>query len=519
MRLSVLILSFSLFSINLHAYTTDKIYKITVLHTNDHHGHFWQNKDGEGGLMARATLIKNIREEVKKGEGYLLLLDAGDVNTGPPQSNLLDAEPDFLGMRQMGYDVMTIGNHEFDKPLETIFKQQKWGGFPFISANIFDKKCQEHIFPSTIKKQFEDLSITVLGLTTEDTVYKSNPKNTNELCFKPVIDVACELVPQIRLETDVLIVISHIGYYPNETNGNDAPGDVTLARQVPGIDLIVGGHSHTALFVPDIQNGTSIVQAGESGKYLGRSDLEFKNGKITLKKYELIPVNPKDTFNKIAEDVSMKELLQPFKEKADTNLFNEIGLANGEFIGRREVVRFQETNLGNLVAGIFKNVYKADIGLVNSGGLRDSIYPGKITIESILQVLPFESEIVLASIKGVELKEYLNFALNGSMPGTGGFPQLSGVSAILEKNTWKILELKVNGKEIEDERIYKIALPEFVANGGDKYPRLSFIKFGYIDANVVSDYILENKNLKVEDFSVKNYINIQVYTANGSLFK
>lgn len=498
-----------LFSVNIYGYTTDKIYKITVLNTNDQHGHFWPNKEGEGGLMAMASLVNNIREEVKKNEGYLLLLDAGDVNTGPPQSNLLDAEPDFLAMGKMGYDMMTIGNHEFDKSLETLFKQQKWGGFPFLSANIFDKKCEKNIFPGSIKKQFNDLAITVLGLTTEDTIFKSNSKNTTELCFKPVIDVACELVPKLRLEADVLIVLSHIGYYPNETHGSEAPGDVTLARQVSGIDLIVGGHTHTALFEPDVQNGAVIVQAGEFGKYLGRSDLEFINGKISLKKYELIPINPKGTFTKIEEDVLIKELLSPFKEKSDALLLSEIGFSDGEFIGRREIVRFEETNLGNLVATIYKNTFKADIGLVNSGGLRDSIYPGKITLESILQVLPFEGEVVLASLKGVELKEYLNFSISGSIPGSGGYPQLSGVSAVIEKETRKIIELKVNGDEIQDEKIYKIALPEFVANGGDKYPRLNYIKFGYTDVNIMSDYILENKNLKVYDFMKKNYIVIQ----------
>jgi len=115
--------------------------KLTILHTNDHHGRFWSNKDGEYGLAARATLIAQIREEVKKNGGEVLLLDAGDVNTGVPQSDLLNAEPDFKGMSALGYDAMALGNHEFDNPLKVLFKQQKdWANFPFISANIYDKK-------------------------------------------------------------------------------------------------------------------------------------------------------------------------------------------------------------------------------------------------------------------------------------------------------------------------------------------------------------------------------------------
>ena len=117
---------------------SDKVVKLTILHTNDHHGRFWSNKDGEYGLAARATLIQQIRDQIKKDGGEVLLLDAGDVNTGIPQSDLLNAEPDFRGMEKLGYDVMALGNHEFDHPLKTILKQQKeWAKFPFISANIY----------------------------------------------------------------------------------------------------------------------------------------------------------------------------------------------------------------------------------------------------------------------------------------------------------------------------------------------------------------------------------------------
>ena len=125
-----------------------QVHKLTILHTNDHHGRFWSNRDGEYGLAARATLIQELKDAVKKEGGEVLLLDAGDVNTGVPQSDLLDAEPDFKGMAAIGYDVMAVGNHEFDKPLKTILKQQKeWAKFPFISANIYDAKRQR-VFPS-----------------------------------------------------------------------------------------------------------------------------------------------------------------------------------------------------------------------------------------------------------------------------------------------------------------------------------------------------------------------------------
>lgn len=506
MRLLWIISTVVLFSSNLYAYTKGKVYKLSILHTNDHHGRFWPNKDGEWGLAARATLINRLREQIKNEGGHSLLLDAGDVNTGVPQSDLQDAEPDFKGMALIGYDVMAVGNHEFDKPLSTIFKQQTWAGFPFISANIFHEDTEKTVFPSHIEKKFEDLNITILGLTTEDTPLKSNPLNSKGIVFKPAVEVAKKLVPELRSHSDILIGLTHMGHYPNESHGADAPGDVTLARQVPGIDLIVGGHTQKPLFEPDIQNGTIIVQAHEWGKYVGRVDLEFLDGKVTLKKYELIPVNHKGSPVRIEADSYIQEILRPFKEKGDLSLQIELGSADAEFVGRREVVRTQETNLGNLVTAAYRHKLNADIGILNSGGLRDSIYPGKVTYESVLMVLPFGGEIALATMTGAELKTYLEKIIFELTPGSGAFPQMSGVKAVANKETKKILELKINSEDLVIEKIYKIALPDFIAGGGDKYPVVKFQKFGYNDADALKEFILEKKELKSSEFAPTGYI-------------
>lgn len=112
-----LLTTFTLASETALAYEQDKTYKITVLHTNDHHGHFWRNEYGEYGLAAQKTLVDGIRKEVAAEGGSVLLLSGGDINTGVPESDLQDAEPDFRGMNLVGYDAMAIGNHEFDNPL------------------------------------------------------------------------------------------------------------------------------------------------------------------------------------------------------------------------------------------------------------------------------------------------------------------------------------------------------------------------------------------------------------------
>lgn len=501
----ILVAFIALITTDSFAYTKGKTYKFTILHTNDHHGRFWSNRDGEYGLAARATLINDLRTEIEKDGGSVLLLDAGDVNTGVPQSDLQNAEPDFRGMNAIGYDVMAVGNHEFDKPLKTILKQQKeWAKFPFISANIYRGK--KRVFPSHVTKKLNDLKVTIFGLTTEDTPKKSNPENSKGLTFKPSVEEAKTLVPKLRRKTDVLIALTHTGHYPNENHGADAPGDVTLARQVPGIDLIVGGHTQKPLFEPDIQNNTIIVQAYEWGKYVGRVDLEFLDGKVTLKSYKLIPVNLKDSAVKIKPDEKMEKLLKPFKDKGDSSLLIEIGSADQEFIGRRDIVRNEETNLGNLVSKAFKEKFQANVGIVNSGGLRDSIYPGIVTIETVLMVLPFAGEVVTAELTGEELAKYLEFVVTSLTPGSGSFPQISGAEIVIDKNTRKLKSLKIEGKDFDPAQKYLIALPEFIAAGGDKYPALNFRKYGYVDADLVKEYILKVKTLKGSDYAPTGYV-------------
>lgn len=487
--------------------TENKVQKITILHTNDHHGRFWENKDGEYGLAARATLINELKKKIQREGGEVLLLDAGDVNTGVPQSDLLDAEPDFRGMAKIGYDVMAVGNHEFDNPVETILKQQKeWAKFPFVSANIYNKETNKRIFPSHITKKVGKIKITVFGLTTEDTPKKSNPDHTKNITFVPAEVEAKKLVPTLRPKADLLIALTHIGHYPNENHGADAPGDVTLAREVDGIDVIVGGHTQKPLFQPDIQNGAIIVQAYEWGKYVGRIDLEVYKGKTTLKHYELIPVNLKGSHKKIPANEEILELLKPFKEKGDQSLLIKIGTADGEFIGKRDFVRYQETNLGNLVAKSYQTKFKADLAISNSGGIRDSLYAGDVTLESIMMVLPFAGEVVTAQLSGKELRKYLEHVVFELTPGSGSFPQMSGVKIIADKKTKTLKSIKINDRPIQDNRTYTLALPEFIARGGDKYPAVKYTNYGYVDANILMEFVQNNSTLRTTDFAPMGYI-------------
>ncbi len=504
-------LAFSIGQAN--AYTKDKTYKLTILHTNDHHGRAWPNKEGEGGLVLRATLINQIRKEVQRAGGFTLVLDAGDVNTGVPQSDLQDAEPDFKSMDLIGYDAMTLGNHEFDKPFSILKKQKSWVKFPFLSANIVSASPSNDPFKPFIQKSFKDLKITIFGLTTENTPSLTKATNVEGLTFKPAIEVAKHLVPELKKKSDILIALTHIGYYQDEKNqSGEPPGDVTLAKQVPGIHVIVGGHTHTAITVPDVQNGTIIVQAEDWGKKLGRLDLEFLNGKMEVKHYELIPVSPKSIKTNIQQMIQpdaksegkIQALLTEYKALGDKTIQIEIGKTDTELVGKKEIIRTQETNLGNWITHVYRQRFQTDLAIVNSGGLRDSIPAGTITFEHLLKVLPFGGEVVIAQLKGSELKTYLESVLQ-IPPGQGGFPQISGLTAVKTADN-KITELKVNGQGIVPEQNYKIALPDFLAMGGDKYPKLEFQKTGFIDGSILREFLLEKKTIKGEDFRIKGYI-------------
>lgn len=508
------ILPLILFSFHSWGYTEGKTYKLTILHTNDHHGRFWNNQDGEYGMAARATLIKELRADIKQAGGHSLLLSAGDINTGVPQSDLQFAEPDFKGMSLLGYDAMAVGNHEFDNPLDKLFQQQKWSNFPFLSANVYYKDSGKRPFKAHHSWTFDDLKITVFGLTTEDTPLKTNAINTAPLKFVSSVTEAKNLVPQLKKESDVLIALTHTGHYVDAQHGANAPGDVTLAREVSGIDLIVGGHTQKPLFKPDVQNNTIIVQAYEWGKYVGRVDLEFLNGKVTLKNYELIPVNLKSSAKKIPEDRRIKAFLQTFQDhgselikKMNKGIDGEnLGSAQVEFIGRREVIRFKETNLGNLVASAFKTELNTDIGIMNAGGIRDTLNAGKIQLETILTILPFKGQIVVAKLKGDKLKEYLEHAVFNLLPGSGSYTQMSGVTAVANNETKTLEQLLINGKKLDEKQDYTIALPEFVAKGGDKYLPVKYEYRDALDALLVKNFIAKKKGLKARDFAPTHYI-------------
>jgi 5'-nucleotidase/UDP-sugar diphosphatase len=502
----------------------DKTYRITIMHTNDHHGHFWQNNDGEYGMAARKTVVDEIRREVAAQGGHSLLLDGGDVNTGVPESDLQDAIPDFKGMNLLGYQAMAVGNHEFDKPLPVLKMQRDLAQFPMLSANIYESG--QRMFAPYKVFDLGGLKVGVMGLTTEDTVRMVHPDNVKTLEFRGVIAEAGKVVPELRKQADVVIAATHMGHYENGKHGTQAPGDVEMARAVNGIDLVVGGHTQNPACMkaenvldrayvpgsacqPDRQNGAWIVQAHEWGKYVGRADFEYRNGEFKLVKYALIPINLKKSVKgadgktskvpyttAIAENPEMLALLTPYQKFGQDKLGVQIGSVDAALDGDRDRVRRQPTNLGVMIGQAMVERTRADFAVVNAGGVRDSIKAGAITYKDVLKVQPFANTVCTVDLSGQEVIDYLTAAAKMS-PGSGAFPQFAGVE--LEIAGGAVANVRIKGRALEMAKTYRLALNNFQAAGGDGYPKLtahpSFVNTGFVDAEVLRAFITANSPL------------------------
>ena len=494
--------------------TPDKTYDLTILHTNDNHGRFWSNRHGEYGMAARSTLIQSIRDEVAGNGGHTLLLSGGDINTGVPESDMLNAEPDFKGMNYMGYDAMALGNHEFDNPISVLRQQYEWARFPFLSANVIDKNTGMPLFQSHKVFTLDGLKVAVVGFTTEDTVKIGNPEFIGELDIQTPSEVAKDLVPELAADNDVVIAVTHMGHYRFAQNGGNAPGDVALARSVDGLDVIVGGHSQNPLFAPDVQNNTLIVQAYEWGKYVGRLDLKVRNGEVSMVSYELIPVNLKKKVKingekvrvfvdkEIAADETLKAMLEPYQNQGKEQLNQVIGSTDGIFVGERSQVRTSETNLGNLVALAQMTRLKADVCIMNSGGIRADLPAGDITYKDVLTVQPFANTLAYVDLSGTELMNYLEVAANQAS-GSGAFAQFTGVELTLTGE--KLTSAKVQGKSVQADQTYRLAVNAYMASGGDGYPRVAdhvnFVNSGFVDAEVLKEYISTNSPMSIADYA------------------
>ena len=511
----------------------------TILHTNDNHGRFWENSDGEYGMAARKTLIDSIRTEVSKNGGQTLLLSGGDINTGVPESDLQDAIPDFTGMNKIGYDAMAVGNHEFDNPLSILDMQRRLAEFPMLAANIYRKNADgtqgERYFEAYKVFDMNGLKVAVIGLTTEDTIKIGNPEYVSDLVFTdPKVEVA-KVIKEIKdaKAADIIFATTHMGHYADGQNGSNAPGDVAMARALKEGDLqvVIGGHSQNPVCMepdsdnkayaafkpgddcaPDKQNGTWIMQAHEWGKYVGRADFEYFNGELHLASYKLVPVNMRKLDDagkktadlagaKIEPDTELKELLSYYQEKGQDKLGEVIATTDALLDGERASVRNKQTNLGRMLAMAQSGKVTADFGVMNSGGVRASIQPGNITYRDVLTVQPFGNMVTLNEMTGTEVATYLG-AVASLQIDSGAYAQITGVKMTIDCVAKTATISDIGGKDFSPTATYKFTVPSFNAAGGDGYPKLeSPIQTGYVDADLLYSFLKEKQMITAADYN------------------
>jgi 5'-nucleotidase/UDP-sugar diphosphatase len=480
----------------------ETVYDLTVLHTNDHHGHVLKFYDypapDNGGLPARATYVKQVRQEVPN----LLVLDAGDVNTGMPESNFFNAEPDFIGYSYIGYDAMTLGNHEFDNPKEVLAAQMEESNFPFLSANIKDANGKLIATPYIIK-EYDGFKVAIFGLTTKETATIGNPQIVADLTFEDEVETAKALVPELKKKADIVIALVHMGIYDD---GREGLGSRWLARNVDGIDMIIDGHSHTFLEKPMVENGTYIVSAKQWGLYVGRADIKIQNMKIVDFSWKPVPINLKTREKKadgssvfhyvdkeIPEDAQLLAMLTPYADKVEAALAEEIGTAADVF--PNETVRQEETALGDLVADSMKWYAEkmnldVDFAINNGGGIRETLPTGTITKKTIYQILPFDNSVYVITMKGSDLKGLFDYI--PTVVGAGAYPQVSdGISYTIDLAAGEVKDLLIGGKPLDPNATYKIATNSYMATGGDGYVVFKNASQGYDTSMFQRDATIE----------------------------
>ncbi|MCR4401342.1 MAG: 5'-nucleotidase C-terminal domain-containing protein [Firmicutes bacterium] len=460
---------------------------IVILYTNDVHGRLEAFKpsgsnEAIGGMIKLATLVEDI--VAKEGEN-VLILNAGDSIHGTNIVNLFEGKSMIEVMEAVGVQAMAVGNHEFNYGQPVLLERANEADFPFLSANTIRVIDGRAILPGVLIVTVDGIRVGILGLSPLDTYTSTHPKNVVGLEFVDPIRVAGWMVPFLREQegVDIVIALSHIGYEE----------DKKLASAVPGIDVIVGGHSHTRLEKPEKVGGTIIVSAGEHARDLGKLEITVENGIVTAFSGGLVPVAAG-----VAEDNEVKAIVAGYQKQLEERLSAVVGESMVTLDGERAHVRTRETNLGNLVADVMRAAGQADIALTNGGGIRASMDKGPITVGEIFTVLPFDNTLVVLEVSGENVKKALERAVSDYPKELGAFLQVSGVRFEFDPAKpagGRVMSVEIAGAPLDPKKLYKVATNDFMAAGGDGYDMFKGAKVlfssGEMLRDVMARYIAE----------------------------
>lgn len=469
----------------------DETFRLTIMHTNDVHGAYAPydpkaDATTDGGATREMTVLKQVRAE----GGNVLLLDGGDRFTGTLFHQQWQGQDAARIMNMMEYDAMTVGNHEFDNGPETLGTFVDALEFPLVTANVtFGPELAEKIKPYAVVEVAGE-KIGIIGLTPPDTALLSSP-GPDTTFSEDLVGVVQKYVDEITaMGVNKIILVTHIGLSV----------DKEVASKVTGVDVIVGGHSHTLLgnvyqaaeegypVVVQDPSGSNvyIVQAGSSLKYLGRLDVTFDaDGAVTAAAGDTILLS-----RYIAPDPDMQAVVDELRVPIAELRGEEIGESAVFLVGDRAVCRAEECNLGNLITDAMREYSGAQIAITNGGGIRSNVpvgvdtpddtalaEPQKLNLGDVLTVLPFGNVASTFKLTGADVVAALENGVSQVETGAGRFPQVSGI-----RYSWdgskevgsRIVGVDVQAEDgsyspIDLEATYTVVTNDFMRGGGDGY--------------------------------------------------
>ena len=427
------------------------IKKLTLLHSNDMHGDFLAEEVDEqliGGVSMLSGYVSKVREE-EKNSIYCI---AGDMFRG----SVIDSE--FRGistieiMNMLSPDVVTIGNHEIDYGISHLLFLEKCAKFPIINANLHITTNNARLFKSHHIIEIDGMKILFIGVLT-DTVVSMARK---EAFIGGLVDV-CDAVAEVEricnaynsLDIDCTVLLTHIGFEE----------DKILASQLDpslGVDIIIGGHSHTLLEKPEIVNGILIAQAGIGTDQIGRFDLEIDTDTNSISGYSWssIPI----TDEHCPRDMALEDILNRYKKEVDKK-YNRVVTRF-----KRRLTHpswYQETEIGGLLADILQESLRLDMMLVGSGSIRVKEMGPIVLFSDLTECLPYDDSAIALWVSGAQLEKMILYMLRDEVWDGAHceFFQFSrGIRIVYDRETHRLKELSLNGDRIEASKIYKIGL-------------------------------------------------------------
>jgi 5'-nucleotidase/UDP-sugar diphosphatase len=435
---------------------------LTILHWNDFHS---QNvpfkivlrdslrmKDSVyyvGGTANLLGYIKHFRGE----RSEVAVLNAGDDFQGTPISSMTNGRSQIELMNIINPDAMTLGNHEFDYGLENLEKNLHLARFPILNANIFDKRTGKPFVAPYLVKTFGRVTVGIIGLITPDLPILTMRQHLEGLQMLNYVQVVRKYVAELKKQhVDLIVVLSHMGVDTPKVKPNT---DQALADSVADIDVIIGGHSHTALFRPIKQNRTVICQAGTRGRWLGKLDLLVDLSGDSVYSYQSTLIET--VLGKVTPDPIAEAKATEFESTVAKELTEVIGTLETDWIRHSR----RESNIGNWAADVMRGFGSADVAFLNSGTLRKDLYAGDITARDIWEIFPFNNHFVTFRVTGTLLRDMIAW----QAAGKAEFMQVSGIRYVYDSSKpddQRVFSIEVGGKPLDDKTVYTIVTNNYV---------------------------------------------------------